>query len=72
MKNLIQQNLKANVKISMVSNPEFLREGSAIHDSFYGDRIVIGTDDAKTAEAMEEVNKPFNVPVLKQQLEVQK
>ncbi|MED2124578.1 UDP-glucose dehydrogenase family protein [Bacillus thuringiensis serovar darmstadiensis] len=65
VKNLIQQNLKADVKISMVSNPEFLREGSAIHDSFYGDRIVIGADDAKTTDIMEEVNKPFNVPVFK-------
>ncbi len=65
VKNLIQKNLKADVKISMVSNPEFLREGSAIHDSFYGDRIVIGTDDVKTADIMEEVNKPFNVPVFK-------
>ncbi|MGE6538996.1 UDP-glucose dehydrogenase family protein [Bacillus luti] len=65
VKNLIQQNLKADVKISMVSNPEFLREGSAIHDSFYGDRIVIGADDAKTADVMEEVNTPFNVPVFK-------
>ncbi|PFA05076.1 MULTISPECIES: UDP-glucose dehydrogenase family protein [Bacillus cereus group] len=65
VKNLIQQNLKADVKISMVSNPEFLREGSAIHDSFYGDRIVVGADDAKTADVMEEVNKPFNVPVFK-------
>ncbi|MGE6595938.1 UDP-glucose dehydrogenase family protein [Bacillus proteolyticus] len=65
VKNLIQQNLKADVKISMVSNPEFLREGSAIHDSFYGDRIVVGADDAKTADVMEEVNKSFNVPVFK-------
>lgn len=65
VKNLIQQNLKADVKINMVSNPEFLREGSAIHDSFYGDRIVIGTDDAETADIMEEVNRAFNVPVFK-------
>ncbi|MED1406187.1 nucleotide sugar dehydrogenase, partial [Bacillus mycoides] len=48
-----------------VSNPEFLREGSAIQDSFYGDRIVIGAENAKTADIMEEVNKPFNVPVFK-------
>lgn len=65
VKNIIEKNLKANVKINMVSNPEFLREGSAIHDSFYGDRIVIGTDDTETAHKMEEVNKPFNVPVFK-------
>ncbi|MFV1453309.1 UDP-glucose dehydrogenase family protein [Bacillus mycoides] len=65
VKGIIEKNLKADVKISMVSNPEFLREGSAIHDSFYGDRIVIGAEDVKAADAMEEVNKPFNVPVFK-------
>ncbi|EOO70940.1 MULTISPECIES: UDP-glucose dehydrogenase family protein [Bacillus cereus group] len=65
VKNLIQQNLKVDVKVNMVSNPEFLREGSAIQDSFYGDRIVIGAENAKTADIMEEVNKPFNVPVFK-------
>ncbi|CAM4334038.1 UDP-glucose dehydrogenase family protein [Bacillus albus] len=65
IKKIIQQNLKADLKINMVSNPEFLREGSAIHDSFYGDRIVIGTDDEKTADIMESLNKPFNVPVFK-------
>ncbi|WP_243525213.1 UDP-glucose/GDP-mannose dehydrogenase family protein [Bacillus pseudomycoides] len=65
VKNLIHENLKADVKVSMVSNPEFLREGSAIYDSFYGDRIVIGADDAKTADIMAELNKPFNVPVFK-------
>ncbi|PER82244.1 UDP-glucose dehydrogenase family protein [Bacillus cereus] len=65
IKKIIQQNLKAGLKINMVSNPEFLREGSAIQDSFYGDRIVIGTDDEKTADIMESLNKPFNVPVFK-------
>ncbi len=65
IKKIIEQNLKADLKINMVSNPEFLREGSAIHDSFYGDRIVIGTDDEKTADIMESLNKPFNVPVFK-------
>ncbi|HHP5661880.1 UDP-glucose dehydrogenase family protein [Bacillus paranthracis] len=65
VKKIIEQNLKANVKINMVSNPEFLREGSAIHDSFYGDRIVIGTDDVEIGNKMEEVNKPFNIPVFK-------
>ncbi|EJS75293.1 UDP-glucose/GDP-mannose dehydrogenase family protein [Bacillus cereus] len=65
IKKIIEKNLKAKVKISMVSNPEFLREGSAIHDSFYGDRIVVGTNDVETANKMEEINTPFNVPVFK-------
>ena len=35
-------------KFSVVSNPEFLREGEAIRDFIYPDRIVIGTNDKKS------------------------
>ncbi|MDZ3952321.1 UDP-glucose/GDP-mannose dehydrogenase family protein [Bacillus thuringiensis] len=63
IKDLILTHLKENVKIHMVSNPEFLREGSAIYDSFYGDRIVIGTDNEEIANKVQEVNKAFNIPV---------
>ncbi|WP_067726038.1 UDP-glucose dehydrogenase family protein [Oceanobacillus damuensis] len=61
----INRHLKNDVKIDVVSNPEFLREGSAIYDSFNGDRIVIGTDSEEAANIMEEINKPFGVPVYK-------
>ncbi|MGU3438775.1 UDP-glucose dehydrogenase family protein [Bacillus cereus] len=63
IKELILNHLKADVKIHMVSNPEFLREGSAIYDSFHGDRIVIGTNNEKVANKMKEVNKAFQIPV---------
>ncbi|QWI72971.1 UDP-glucose/GDP-mannose dehydrogenase family protein (plasmid) [Bacillus mycoides] len=63
IKGLIENNLQAHVKIDMVSNPDFLREGSAIYDSFHGDRIVIGTDEVKTADVMRKVYKPFKIPV---------
>src|SRR5450432_2998282 len=40
----------APVRFGVASNPEFLREGSAIHDSLYPDRIVLGAEDRYTAE----------------------
>ena len=62
---IIRENLKNDVKISIASNPEFLREGSAVQDTFNGDRIVIGTDNAETAAILEEMYKPLNIPVFK-------
>ncbi|PMC36592.1 UDP-glucose 6-dehydrogenase [Bacillus sp. UMB0899] len=52
------------LKINVVSNPEFLREGSAIKDMFHGDRIVIGASDPNVARIVEEMYRPFNIPVL--------
>lgn len=59
----IQQHLQRPVRFDIVSNPEFLREGSAIYDTFHGDRIVIGADNEQAAAVMEEVNKPFGIPI---------
>ena len=44
----------------VVSNPEFLKEGAAIHDFMKPDRIVVGTDSDKAAEMLREVYYPFN------------
>ncbi|MBE8539378.1 nucleotide sugar dehydrogenase [Geoglobus acetivorans] len=41
-------------------NPEFLREGNAVHDFFNPDRIVIGVRDKKTKEVLETLYKPFS------------
>ncbi|OHR74237.1 UDP-glucose 6-dehydrogenase [Bacillus sp. HMSC76G11] len=62
---VIQSNLTHNVKVEIVSNPEFLREGSAIYDSFNGDRIVIGSNSERAATILEEINKPFGLPIFK-------
>lgn len=63
IKQVIYENLTNNVKVDIISNPEFLREGSAIHDSFHGDRIVIGSENEEAAHILEAINKPFGVPV---------
>lgn len=43
---------------SVASNPEFLREGSALHDSLYPDRVVIGSDDPRALESLYSLYKP--------------
>ena len=64
----IQEILKKNSvngnKFEVVSNPEFLREGSAVEDFLHPDRIVIGTESEHARKVMEEIYRPLNAPVL--------
>ena len=46
-------------QFGVASNPEFLREGSALHDSLYPDRIVIGADEARTLEVLYTLYRPI-------------
>ena len=50
---------KADVHFAVASNPEFLREGSALHDSLYPDRIVIGADEPKALEVLYTLYRPI-------------
>ncbi len=47
------------IEFDVVSNPEFLREGSAVKDFMYPDRIVVGTDQPKSRRVMEELYDAF-------------
>lgn len=56
---LIKDNLSKPVAFSVVSNPEFLREGAAIGDFMRPDRVVIGSNEPKATELMRELYRPL-------------
>jgi len=58
----IAEELKARgtaIQYSVVSNPEFLKEGAAVEDFMKPDRIIVGTDDARAADLMRQIYAPF-------------
>lgn len=62
VKEIIIKELKkrnVNYNINVISNPEFLKEGSAVADFMRPDRIVIGSDDEEAIKIMKELYAPF-------------
>ncbi|HMC82534.1 MAG TPA: UDP-glucose/GDP-mannose dehydrogenase family protein [Candidatus Polarisedimenticolia bacterium] len=67
IRRLIQENLTSSVEFSVASNPEFLREGSAIEDFMRPNRVVIGADDPQATAILKELYNPLyliETPVL--------
>ena len=52
------------IKVEVASNPEFLAQGTAVRDTLYAKRIVIGTESKKAEEMLKEIYKPFNLPIV--------
>lgn len=60
----IRRYCKTKVDFDVVSNPEFMREGSAVEDFMHPDRIVIGVCCQRPVARMKEVYAAFNAPIL--------
>ena len=64
IENIINKNARNNVKVEVVSNPEFLSQGTAIKDTLYAKRIVIGVNSKKAEKVMKELYKDTNIPII--------
>jgi UDPglucose 6-dehydrogenase len=61
---ILEEHITDGATFSVVSNPEFLREGSAVHDVLHPDRIVLGADDREAAVKVSELYGVLDSPVV--------
>lgn len=60
----IKDFLVNDVKVEVASNPEFLAQGTAVHDTLQAARIIIGTESKWAEDMLMEIYKPFNLPIV--------
>lgn len=60
VKQVLTERNRLDIKFNIASNPEFLKEGSAVNDCMKPDRIIIGTDNDATEQTLRELYAPFN------------
>ncbi|MGD6776459.1 UDP-glucose 6-dehydrogenase TuaD [Sutcliffiella horikoshii] len=66
---IIKENLQKEMDFDVVSNPEFLREGSALYDTMNMERAVIGASSEKAAAIIKEIHEPFNTTIISTDIE---
>lgn len=64
VRRIVETNRIKNVDFDVVSNPEFLKEGTAINDTLYPDRIVIGAPSQNVAMKLLELYAPLERPMI--------
>lgn len=65
--NLLEKKIKKKLKdyqIDLVSNPEFLAQGTAVNDTFNASRIVLGINNSEIQHKLEKLYAPFGQPIL--------
>lgn len=60
----IQDFLANDVNVEVASNPEFLAQGSAVHDTLHAERIIIGTESEWAEELLMQIYQPFLLPIV--------
>lgn len=60
----IRDFLIRDVKIEVASNPEFLAQGSAVHDTLHAARIIIGTESKEAEAVLKKIYEPFGLPIV--------
>ena len=60
----IKDFLLHDVKVEVASNPEFLAQGTAVHDTFHAARIIIGTETKEAEKMLLKIYEPFGLPIV--------
>ena len=64
MRGQIQLVTRGTAPFDVACNPEFLREGSAVHDFLHPDRVVLGVASERSEKVLRELYRPFDCPIV--------
>jgi UDPglucose 6-dehydrogenase len=64
VESIIEEHCGSSGRVQVISNPEFLKEGSAVYDFMHPDRILIGTNNRTAAEKVSELYQPLEAEIM--------